>query len=233
MGFNTDELNKPLDPRVVATRSMSGRTLSYVEAWYVIDRLNQVFGFDGWHRETMVMNLVQQEERENDKGRKLQYVGYVAKVKILVRGDDGWTMREGTGFGQGQDADLGRAHESAVKEAESDAMKRAAMTFGYQFGLALYDKTQEHVAKPSVTRKTSESPSTGVQDDHTAIAARHLKLVYPDVSKNQYADKRREAWKDALAKCGNPEDACATILAMPLEGKALRDALEVVDGGVE
>ncbi|MDM7954732.1 MAG: Rad52/Rad22 family DNA repair protein [Cyanobium sp. CZS 25K] len=35
---------------------------------------------------------------------------------------------------------MGQAHESALKEAETDAMKRALMTFGHPFGLALYDK---------------------------------------------------------------------------------------------
>src|SRR5262249_13193550 len=33
-----------------------------------------------------------------------------------------------------------------VKEAETDAMKRALMTFGNPFGLALYDKDQTNVA---------------------------------------------------------------------------------------
>jgi len=37
-------------------------------------------------------------------------------------------------------------HESAIKEAETDAMKRAFMTFGNPFGLALYDKQQTNVA---------------------------------------------------------------------------------------
>ena len=32
------------------------------------------------------------------------------------------------------------------KEAETDARKRALMTFGNPFGLALYDKTQANVA---------------------------------------------------------------------------------------
>ena len=54
--------------------------------------------------------------------------------------------REGVGAGHGIDVDLGQAHESAIKEAETDAMKRALMTFGNQFGLALYDKTQANVA---------------------------------------------------------------------------------------
>lgn len=51
------------------------------------------------------------------------------------------------GAGHGIDADLGLAHESAVKEAETDAMKRCLMTFGNPFGLALYDKTQANVAE--------------------------------------------------------------------------------------
>jgi hypothetical protein len=54
-------------------------------------------------------------------------------------------IREGCGAGHGIDTDLGQAHESALKEAETDAMKRALMTFGNAFGLALYDKQQREV----------------------------------------------------------------------------------------
>ena len=54
-------------------------------------------------------------------------------------------VREGSGAGHGIDVDLGLAHESALKEAETDAMKRALMTFGNPFGLALYDKQQRQV----------------------------------------------------------------------------------------
>jgi hypothetical protein len=55
-------------------------------------------------------------------------------------------VREGSGAGHGIDVDLGQAHESALKEAETDAMKRALMTFGNPFGLALYDKAQRQVS---------------------------------------------------------------------------------------
>src|SRR5205085_8683411 len=55
--------------------------------------------------------------------------------------------REGVGAGHGIDVDCGQAHESAIKEAETDAMKRALMTFGNPFGLALYDKEQANVAE--------------------------------------------------------------------------------------
>lgn len=40
---------------------------------------------------------------------------------------------------------LGEAHEKALKEAETDAMKRALTTFGNPFGLALYDREQKGV----------------------------------------------------------------------------------------
>jgi hypothetical protein len=44
-------------------------------------------------------------------------------------------------------ATLGEAHESALKEAETDATKRALATFGNLFGLALYDKEQNGVRR--------------------------------------------------------------------------------------
>jgi recombination DNA repair RAD52 pathway protein len=68
-------------------------------------------------------------------------VSYVVRVRVVAHG----VIREGTGAGHGVDVDLGNAHESAVKEAETDAMKRALMTFGNPFGLALYDKTKANV----------------------------------------------------------------------------------------
>jgi recombination DNA repair RAD52 pathway protein len=68
-------------------------------------------------------------------------VTYLCKARVIVDG----VAREGCGAGHGIDRDLGQAHESAIKEAETDAMKRAFMTFGNPFGLALYDKTQASV----------------------------------------------------------------------------------------
>ena len=55
--------------------------------------------------------------------------------------------------------DLGQAHESALKEAETDAMKRALMTFGNPFGLALYDKQQREVTS-SATPASNANPSS-------------------------------------------------------------------------
>lgn len=142
------ELDGPLDPKHVATRNQANTTLSYITAWHAIAEANRIFGFGEWNRETVSMTETSRElvdvKGYNGKPDYKQWrVSYVAKVRVTVDG----AIREGTGFGSGMGKPnaIGDAIEGAVKEAESDAMKRALMTFGNKFGLALYDKTQANV----------------------------------------------------------------------------------------
>lgn len=137
-----EALKAPLDRKHVKQRAQAGRQLSYIESWQAISEANRVFGFDGWNRETVQMTQLGEPRLVDGKNR----VAYMAKVRVAVFTDDRTIVREGTGYGSGIDKDLGQAHESAVKEAESDAMKRALMTFGNPFGLALYDKEQANVS---------------------------------------------------------------------------------------
>lgn len=143
--FSKDQLealNAPLDRKHVKTREQSGRKLSYVEGWHVIAEANRIFGFDGWSSETIETKCVAERDREIGRDKVPGFgVTYIARVLITV----GDITREGCGTGHGIDRDLGQAHESAIKEAETDARKRALMTFGNQFGLALYDKEQVNV----------------------------------------------------------------------------------------
>lgn len=152
-------LEAPLDRKHVATRSQSGRSLSYIEGWHAIAEANRIFGFGNWHRETLEMRLVAERERTVGQGTGWG-VSYVCRVRITVLTAGGSVIREGYGTGHGIDRDLGLAHESAAKEAETDAMKRALMTFGNPFGLALYDKTQARVADepppPAKPKMTAE-----------------------------------------------------------------------------
>lgn len=141
-----EELSKPLDPRHVAQRKQGGAQVSYIEGWHAIAEANRIFGFDSWSRETVSVTQVAQYERKIGRDQKDGWsVTYTAKVRVTV----GDTIREGTGAGHGIGTDLGECHESAIKEAETDAMKRALMTFGNPFGLALYDKTKANVQAPA------------------------------------------------------------------------------------
>lgn len=147
----TDEqramLSAKLDQGAVRTRKQSGAQLSYIESWHAIAEANRIFGFDAWTSETVDIRCVAERERKIGSAQRDGWsVSYVAKVRVAV----GDIVREGCGAGHGIDADLGLAHESAIKEAESDARKRALMTFGNPFGLALYDKDQRNVGDPSV-----------------------------------------------------------------------------------
>lgn len=146
-----------LDGGVVRQREQGGRKFSYIEGWHAIAEANRIFGFDGWSRETVETTCVWSGERKTRNGDK-PAASYTARVRITVAG----IVREGTGAGSGFGNDHGEAHESAVKEAETDAMKRALMTFGNPFGLALYDKDQENVehAKPATNGHAAPRPPT-------------------------------------------------------------------------
>ena len=67
-------------------------------------------------------------------------------------------VREGTGAGHGRMGSIGDKYESAVKEAESDARKRALMSFGDQFGLSLYDKDKAWLKEETKTKDVSDKP---------------------------------------------------------------------------
>lgn len=150
MGFTQkqiDELDSALNVSNVSDRTQAGRTLSYIEGWYALAEANRIFGFDGWWRETVDIKCVSENAREIGQKKGPGFgVTYISRVRISVYTEgDGTVVREGCGTGHGIDRDLGQAHESAIKEAETDATKRALMTFGWPFGLALYDKSRAHV----------------------------------------------------------------------------------------
>ena len=130
----------------------------------VIAEANRIFGFDGWERSTLISRCVAEHERPIGRDRKSGWgVTYIARVRITITAGNRTLIREGSGAGHGIDSDLGLAHESALKEAETDATKRALMTFGNPFGLALYDKQQREVTSstPPAASRHAPAPQRG------------------------------------------------------------------------
>ncbi|MFU8886921.1 MAG: Rad52/Rad22 family DNA repair protein [Cyanobacteriota bacterium] len=120
----------------------------------------------GWQRQTLATRCVSQAERPigargTSREQKPSWgVTYTCRMRITVGAPDAApVIREASGAGHGIDADLGQTHESALKEAETDAMKRALMTFGNPFGLALYDKQQREVTSSATAAPNANTRS--------------------------------------------------------------------------
>ena len=180
----TEQLNQPIDPKVVAFRKQGNMQLAYLESWYVINEANRIFGFDGWSSETIQLDCVQSDEF---------CVTYIAKVRVTINN----VIREGVGagHGKGERVNLGDKHESAVKEAESDARKRAFMQFGSQFGLSLYDRS-----------KAWKNP----KKDRTPVSTQNLTVVAKDAilkaDTRQRLDKCAESLEVRYANRQIPQD---------------------------
>lgn len=156
--FSAEQIKKleaKLSPDLVAKRD----NLSYIEAHVAIRHANQIFGFGNWQRNQPVFQTVNDEIYE--KGDKKMFrVGITCSVSVTVFGlvngqRQAVATTWGTGYGEGiTSVNKGQAYESAVKEAESDAMKRALIAFGNSFGLALYDKQQRYVGEDDAAPDT-------------------------------------------------------------------------------
>lgn len=104
---------------LLKTRPGGGKTLTYASTETIFSAMNRIFGL-AWSMKTL----------ENTS------VGTAWKCVVEVTLHEFGVSRTGTGFGDGPP-------EKAMKEAESDAFKRACRSFGNALGLSLYD--QEHL----------------------------------------------------------------------------------------
>jgi DNA recombination protein Rad52 len=151
------KLRSRLKPRHVRTREAEGVSLSYLEGWHVLAEANRIFGFDGWDRETISSDCVWTKQVA---GRYC--AAYVTRVRIRVRAGEAVIVREGSGAGESNAATPGQAHEFAAKAAETDATKRALMTFGNAFGLSLYGGPP---AEPMSGQRMNGKPVTAVRGE--------------------------------------------------------------------
>ena len=137
------ELSQPLNSRNVKTRTGGGLRLSFIEGHHAIREANRIFGFGLWDRRIAELVPVAEIEEESGGGKRWRVTVRV-QVQIIVQVPDAKEdiCREGVGFGHGTAKNIGEAHEAAAREAETDAMKGALMTFGNQFGLGLQEQCQ-------------------------------------------------------------------------------------------
>jgi recombination DNA repair RAD52 pathway protein len=194
------KLEANLDKSNVKPRKgANGRTVSYVEGWYVVDMANEVFGFGHWDAETVEMKREHEPVQippteEHPKGGIV--VTYSARVRITVYSQDGSrkVVRERSGGHRGFGPTVGQCVEDCIKAAETDATKRAFVTFGNIFGLALYDKEHRHVGAP----------------DRRQIEQGHQRPMAPiDEGFDQSQPERQPTSQRALAASSRPPASTA------------------------
>jgi len=196
----TAELNKKLDPSAIKP-APQGKFGDYVDGYHVISEANRIFGNGGWSYE--ITRLVE-TSRLDVKGGTQVRVSYLCTVKVHI----GDTFKEGSavGMGSGKPENLGDVIESAVKEAETDALKRALRTYGNTFGLALYDKTRENVGhnapEPSPVEVQTAKDNAAACADLPALVAwwKGLNANAPHVAAHPTVIAAKDARKAQLAQ---------------------------------
>jgi DNA recombination protein Rad52 len=130
-------LLKGINPNRVSKRQGGGgKSLSYVEAWDIKAHLNRIFGFCNWSADVLQADLAFEEQNQKNNWD----VAYKVLLRLHIHGVDfqAATYTEAA-VGSASLPRRADAHDMAIKTAESDALKRAAINLGDQFGLSLYN----------------------------------------------------------------------------------------------
>lgn len=131
-------LMAPLNAARVASRRQGSASLSYLEAWDVKAALIRVFGFGGFSAEVIQSAIVDQREVPKSNGNGTNWkISAQATVRLYIKALD--AVYTETAIGGSSQPDITEAMDMALKTAESDALKRAAIYLGTQFGLSLYN----------------------------------------------------------------------------------------------
>jgi len=151
-------LLRPLNGSRIAKRQQAGRSLSYLEAWDVKAHMTRIFGFCNWDGIVSDVRLAFEEEHDGKWS-----VGYSVTVTLAIRDQHQkhlCTYAEAA-VGTATLPRRGEAHDMALKTAESDAFKRAAINLGTQFGLSLYNNgSTSDVIRATLVQPGEDAPAT-------------------------------------------------------------------------
>lgn len=144
--WQLDTLKAKLNSQAV---KQNPRGFDYLEGWYVIETLNRIFGYNAWSGRIKELSVgppvaAKVGRDQKDGFKQGAYCIYELEVEFA---DGSKVTKTGVGYGSATMQDKVLVEESAVKEAETDAMKRAARYLGNKFGNCLYDSQKRGVEK--------------------------------------------------------------------------------------
>ncbi|ATB70775.1 hypothetical protein SJPD1_2686 [Sulfurospirillum diekertiae] len=207
-------LTQELENTRIKSRSKGDIELSYLEGFDVIETANRIFGYGNWSYNISTLEQVSQESNQN-QNIVLCYKAIVA-IKVCDAQHTQHISREDVGFGTGIAKTLSDAHESAAKEAVTDALKRAMRSFGNQFGNSLYDKSRQHQnsQQPQPSNKVNAIPQ-----DYSKLSNLGLSVMQQGQNLIVMGDDIF-AKKDTIKACGFKWDGRSKHWCKPLEQQA-------------
>lgn len=141
--FSPEQVERLLRP-IKPNRVYQAQGQSHVAGWDVVAHLTRMFGFGGWEKEILSLDLVCEDSEvteKNDKKRVGWWVTYRCQMRLRVFGPDRCVVVEIDDAATGTASNMpsrGDAHDFAVKNSITYALKRCAKDLGDQFGLSLY-----------------------------------------------------------------------------------------------
>ena len=194
----TQKLDQPLDPALVSQRKgRGGKLFDYLEGHIVIAQANAIFGYGGWGYELVGDVTLRQVETVNPQTGEVKVsLGYSAPVRVTVAGAP---PRTDLGVHPVTEENFD-GHDTAMKAAVTDGMKRAFRGFGVQFGNSFYgDQPQasasqpERVAPPANGRsgQTNSNGNAGQKqaDDRGQAQAEKLRKRLFEIATEQGLDQ--------------------------------------------
>lgn len=189
-------LTAALNPARVASRQQGRQGLSYLEAWDVKATLIKVFGFGGFSSELLESELVRATEvpQSNGNGKTNWKITYRARVRLTIH-QTGAVYTEDA-IADSSQPDFTESADMALKSAESDALKRAAIFLGTQFGLSLYNAGSTNDVVKVVLAPGQEWPALNPDQkaQEALAAAKEMEYIHAIVDGVDPAKAREEIW---------------------------------------
>ena len=164
----TQALGQPLEPALASQRKgRGGKSFDYLEGHIVIAQANRIFGYGGWGYELVGDVTLRQVETVNPQTGEVKVEqGYSAPVRVSVAGA---LPRADIGVHPVAE-DTFDGHDTAIKGAVTDGLKRAFRSFGVQFGNGFYGDQPQAGGQPQPQRVPAPANGRSVQSQSNGNA---------------------------------------------------------------
>ncbi len=212
----TQALGQPLDSQLVSQRKgRGGKSFDYLEGHIVIAQANRIFGYGGWGYELVENVTLRRIETVNPQTGEVKVEqGYSAPVRVTVAG-----ALPRTDIGVHPVAeDTFDGHDTAIKGAVTDGLKRAFRGFGVQFGNAFYGDQPQVGNSPQPQRVPAQTNSNSGQ----AQASRPTRQAQGRGRSESQIEKLRKRLFEIAAEQGLDEDQVRSAV-VDRTGKSIDD----------